>query len=205
MQAGTHSGGGRTTYGLVKNHAYVMLGVAQLNDGTQLIKMRNPWGVEGFKGQYSDANMSSDVKSQLNHTSSNDGTFYMLPAEFKSDVQYVGINYNTENWSQDYFLALDDNDNTGSIAGKWNFCGAGCYRYEAKVKNTSGKKQQIHVSANTWRSRSYPETDECKDATYNVDKAHSIYLNNDNKVYTFWNDSRWMDAIEFDVDEVKTY
>lgn len=43
------------------------------------------------------------------------------------------------------------------------------------------------------------------DATYNVDKAHSIYLNNDNKVYTFWNDSRWMDAIEFDVDEVKTY
>ena len=43
------------------------------------------------------------------------------------------------------------------------------------------------------------------DATYNVDKAHSIYLKDDNRVYTFWNDSRWMDAIEFDVDEVKTY
>jgi hypothetical protein len=27
MQAGTHSGGGRSEYGLVKNHAYVILGV----------------------------------------------------------------------------------------------------------------------------------------------------------------------------------
>jgi hypothetical protein len=50
MQAGTHNGGGRSTYGLVKNHAYVIIGVDTLNDGTKLIKMRNPWGVEGFKG-----------------------------------------------------------------------------------------------------------------------------------------------------------
>ena len=39
-----------------------MLGVATLKDGTQLIKMRNPWGSEGYKGEYKDSNMSQDVK-----------------------------------------------------------------------------------------------------------------------------------------------
>ena len=116
MQAGTHSGGGRSKYGLVKNHAYVMLGVATLKDGTQLIKMRNPWGSEGYKGEYKDSNMSQDVKEQLKHTNSNDGTFYMTVPEFKSDVQYVGINYNTENWTPNYFLVLDDKGQ-GAAAG----------------------------------------------------------------------------------------
>ena len=43
------------------------------------------------------------------------------------------------------------------------------------------------------------------DATWNVNKAHSIYMENDNRVYTFWNDQRWMDAVEFDVGEEKRY
>ena len=33
-------------------------------------------------------------------------------------------------------------------------------------------------------------------ATYDVDKAHSIYASDGRKVFTFWNDARWMDPIE---------
>jgi hypothetical protein len=63
MQAGTHSGGGRGTYGLVKNHAYVIEGVYELTDGEKLVKMRNPWGTEGYNGAYADSKMSEDVKN----------------------------------------------------------------------------------------------------------------------------------------------
>ena len=38
-------------------------------------------------------------------------------------------------------------------------------------------------------------------ATYNVSKAHSIYAANGRKVFTFWNDARWMDPIEFKAGE----
>jgi hypothetical protein len=38
-------------------------------------------------------------------------------------------------------------------------------------------------------------------ATYEVNKAHSIYAADGRKVFTFWNDARWMDPIEFKADE----
>jgi hypothetical protein len=42
-------------------------------------------------------------------------------------------------------------------------------------------------------------------ATYEVSKAHSIYLEDDNRVYTFWNDSRWVRPLEFDAGETKNF
>ena len=58
LQAGTPcgNGGDDTTNenGLVNCHAYTILGVQQLNNGEKLIKMRNPWGSELFKGNFSD-------------------------------------------------------------------------------------------------------------------------------------------------------
>ena len=110
MQMGTECGNGRTDYGLVKCHAYVILGVQTLEStGEKMVKMRNPWGVESFNGKYKDSAMSSSVRSELDHTNSNDGTFWMTLDEFMNDTQYIGINYNTENWYHDYFLVLDDN------------------------------------------------------------------------------------------------
>ena len=35
-------------------HAYSVIGVATLKNGTRLVKVRNPWGVEGYKGTWSD-------------------------------------------------------------------------------------------------------------------------------------------------------
>jgi hypothetical protein len=47
----------------------------------------------------------------------------MTLAEFMVDVQYIGINLNTENWYHDYYLVLND-DGSNASPGKWNFCGA---------------------------------------------------------------------------------
>ena len=45
----------RNLSGLTKGHAYTVLGTVKLSNGTRLVKIRNPWGTEGFVGAYSDS------------------------------------------------------------------------------------------------------------------------------------------------------
>jgi hypothetical protein len=133
--------------------------------------------------------MTAEVAAELGHTKKNDGTFWMLLEHFKKQVQYVGVNYDTDNWYHDYFLALDDNKQ-GSTAGKWNFCGSTCTRYIAKVKNMSETESNVvHVGAHTWRPRSIPTTGECSSATRG--RSHSIIPKGGRTVYTFSKDGRW--------------
>lgn len=40
--------------GIAYGHAYSVIGVASLEDGTKLVQVRNPWGAEGYKGKWSD-------------------------------------------------------------------------------------------------------------------------------------------------------
>lgn len=108
--------------------------------------------------------MTDEVRNELGHTKENEGTFYMTIEDFKEEIFYLGINYNTDNWHQDYFLALDDDGTEGS-EGAWGFCGPSCTRYRAKVKNTSEQSNTVHVGIHTWRNRAYPYTEECKTAT----------------------------------------
>ena len=56
-QAGTEGSDDtlQNSVGLVKGHAYTVLGVHKLSrDGTRLVKIRNPWGSEVFHGAWSD-------------------------------------------------------------------------------------------------------------------------------------------------------
>ena len=50
ITAGTTTGG----MGIAGGHAYTTLAVATLRDGTRLVKLRNPWGTEKWRGDYSD-------------------------------------------------------------------------------------------------------------------------------------------------------
>ena len=81
----------------------------------------------------------------------------MTVRDYKKYFDNTTINYDTEGWGYDYFLSLDDNGSRGS-SGKHSWCGSRCTRYIATVKNTSSRTNKVHVSANTWRERSYPET-----------------------------------------------
>jgi hypothetical protein len=40
--------------GLVNNHAYSLLDLVTIQ-GTKLVKIRNPWGSEGYNGAWSDS------------------------------------------------------------------------------------------------------------------------------------------------------
>ena len=43
------------TNGLVNNHAYAIVGYNTLSNGVRLVRMSNPWGVDVFKGDWSDS------------------------------------------------------------------------------------------------------------------------------------------------------
>ena len=174
-----------------------------MRNGTRLIKMKNPWGTETFKGDYSDSRMSSSVQRELGHTKGNDGVFYMSLDQYYDQVKKSTMNFDTSNWKHDYFLKLNDNGRSG-VRGSWDWCGQKCRRYTARVKNTSFRTNKVWVGAHTWRKRSYPDEPSCKNAVEG-DTHHSIYMKDDTSVYAFQEGERWVPGIELGPGEEMEY
>ncbi|KAL7519759.1 hypothetical protein ACHAWX_004517 [Stephanocyclus meneghinianus] len=71
--------------GLLTAHAYAVLAVIQTTNGTRLLKLKNPWTSQGWKGEYSsndtvrwgDPNFCAEVGYDAVTASVNDGVFYI--------------------------------------------------------------------------------------------------------------------------------
>ena len=87
ITAGT-SGKNDTHYdenGIVQNHAYTIIGLVKLSNGQRLVKCRNPWGVDTFKGNWSDeSNLWTDelVKEAKHKKDLNDGVHLMTIEDY---------------------------------------------------------------------------------------------------------------------------
>lgn len=70
--------------GLYNFHAYTILSVHLLDNGVQLIRMRNPWGSEGYSGPYSDGSdeWTDADKEKVDYVDADDGMFYMIFDDF---------------------------------------------------------------------------------------------------------------------------
>ena len=68
----------RNLSGLAKGHAYTMMGTVKLSNGTRLVKIRNPWGSEGFVGAFSDTSSLWDdqSKTEAGYKKADDGIFF---------------------------------------------------------------------------------------------------------------------------------
>ena len=77
----------KTASGLATSHAYTVLGTKLLTDGTKLVKIRNPWGKETYKGRFSDksADWTAARIKEVGLVKKDDGVFYMPVADFKRD------------------------------------------------------------------------------------------------------------------------
>lgn len=82
--------------GLVSGHAYTMLGVHTYK-GERLVKCRNPWGQEEYKGPWGDQDTrkwTAEAKKALGHERKNDGTFFVPYSTFLKDAYDIeGCNY----------------------------------------------------------------------------------------------------------------
>ena len=73
--------------GLATGHAYTLIGAQEYN-GVKLIKIRNPWGSESYKGKWSDDDKdmwTQDAQTKLKHTmNKEDGIFYVPLDRYKT-------------------------------------------------------------------------------------------------------------------------
>lgn len=67
-------------YSLSAYHAYTLLSVHELQSGVKLVRMRNPWNTEYYKGPYCDGcpEWTDADKAEVSFVDDfNDGHFYM--------------------------------------------------------------------------------------------------------------------------------
>ena len=78
MTAGTTANDYISEYGLQSGHAYTVLGIYEIK-GERVIRLRNPWGMEEFNGDWSDysSKWTDDLKKQYNYYEKDDGDFFM--------------------------------------------------------------------------------------------------------------------------------
>jgi len=83
---GKHSNEEMKTLGVVYNHVFSCVGRYALEDGTRLLRLRNPWGQDGeWSGAWSDksAEWTDERKEEVpDFTDKNDGTFFINVEDF---------------------------------------------------------------------------------------------------------------------------
>ncbi|CAG8549219.1 2641_t:CDS:2 [Acaulospora morrowiae] len=70
--------------GIMSNHSYSILRVAEIENGIKLILIRNPWGKSEWTGAWSDGSKewTSERMKLLNHRFGDDGAFWMTYEDF---------------------------------------------------------------------------------------------------------------------------
>ena len=72
--------------GIVSNHAYSILKIAEYN-GEMILKLRNPWSYFEFKGKYREDNeqiwADQQLRDLIGYEKKDDGIFCMTLDEFK--------------------------------------------------------------------------------------------------------------------------
>lgn len=141
--------------GLVTGHSYVVLTAKELSNGDRLVKVRNPWGEEGYNCAYSDESQrwTPELREEAGAkaTPEDDGIFFMTIEDYYNQGLVTIISFDTTDWFEDHFLMLDDKTTPN---GEWEFCGPTCTRHIIEV--TSSVAQDVYVTVHTWESRSYP-------------------------------------------------
>ena len=179
VTAGTQAGADTDTdkWGMVLGHAYTVAGFKQLSNGDKLIKARNPWGRDSYRGDYgSDSKLWTKqlVREVPDAKDDEDGYVYMPVKQFKVSFATIDANYNTERMKMDYHLKINDRSRGDTKGDKDlekanNGCGSECKLASVTVVSTVAQK--VWVTINTWSDDTM--NDGCTDP--GKGKFHSVY------------------------------
>ena len=150
--------------GIANGHAYTVISVTDAVPGVRLVKLRNPWGSERYKGPWCDDceewnSVSQEVKDSLAFTSANDGVFYMPLEDYHIYFEETNVTFDISDgdWHEDHYLFINDEDrkNSDYYYDKT--------KHEFTVKNTAEEAQKVYVQIHTWADRAYNLRDpDCK-------------------------------------------
>ena len=141
-------------YGIAYNHAYTVVGVKQLSTGDKLVQVRNPWGIESYKGPWSDkdSRWTQALRDEVGRKSGDDGVWHIPIADFMKVMESAYVNKNTTGWSHGYFMKLNDTTTPNGIDQD---CGSTCTRHELTI--SSDTATNVWVTANLWDTRGIPK------------------------------------------------
>ena len=145
--------------GLHLGHMYSLISVHVLENGTKLVRMRNPHGTNEWKGKYCDGHASwntirakdkkdlTDAKFLVNNEF--DGVFFMEFSDYYAKFAKTTITFDVTGWHNAYFLKLNDDGADKDPNAEYDRikCGGGCFVHQLIV--TSKVDQTIYVTANT--------------------------------------------------------
>ena len=166
--------------GLAMGHAYTVQGVVEVTDAqgkkTKLVRMRNPWGTEKYKGPWCDScdEWTDETAKQAGHANSNDGVFFIPIDVYQKQVSYSIRNYNDENLKRSTHLVLNDVSNN---PGDTPYCGEKCTKHQYSLKSDS--EQRVIVKAVTWENRAAPTKCSSQAVTRSTKegiKGHVLYI-----------------------------
>jgi len=107
MAAGTQ---GPSHHGLVSGHAYGVLDAQELKDASgtvvhKLIKMRNPWGIEEYDGDWGDKSTlwTPEFKKQAGYTDKDDGMFFVPLDQWRTDYAGFYMCHYRKDWNESSF------------------------------------------------------------------------------------------------------
>ncbi|CAK69420.1 unnamed protein product (macronuclear) [Paramecium tetraurelia] len=121
--------------GLIAGHAYTVLKIKDLNSNTKLIKLRNPWGKEEWKGDWSNQSQlwTPEQKAQFKITNANDGVFYMSITDFRKYFDDLSVCYVKEGYQ--YQSTTLQSSNRKSEYFNIQIQKPGCYYFTMNQKN----------------------------------------------------------------------
>jgi len=116
------------SFGLQKSHAYSLIGCREVNykgQNVRLVQLRNPWGKDEWKGDWSDSwkGWTPELKKQVELVEKNDGTFYMKLEDFVKFFESVSICKWHENYKHNIIKIKDTNKACYSFKVKKNLEG----------------------------------------------------------------------------------
>lgn len=163
------AGSARTDHGMVGGHAYSVLGVHTLSTGARLVKMRNPWGSERYRGDWSrdSALWNEQLKREVDEKGQNDGTFFMSIEDYNWTFRYTSLAFDVSTMHKASFMMIDDATQKLNH-GDYSWCGADCVRHELTLY--SEVDQKVFLAANTQDGRGV--SNDCKP---NTGKSNSIF------------------------------
>ena len=170
--------------------------------------MRNPWKSERYYGRFSDLSttrpLTTAEKAFLEHTSDNDGTFWMALEDYLEFTDLTTMNYDVAqgNWSHASHLSRND---TGSPANEYStsWCPS-CYRYTGYVTNNSGVSNKVHAGLHTWRWRGYGDKPNCVRMNQGS-PYHGIRDNASGPTYIFSSGDIWLPEATLAPGETRQY
>ncbi|CAG2253619.1 CAPN15 [Mytilus edulis] len=107
--------------GLITGHAYSLLDVYDMDTGEKLLKIRNPWGSESWKGDWSDSSpkwqkVKPEVKQRLKPDGNKHGIFWIEFKDFRKHFGDVDICK-----TRDWFETRIKGSFPSSADGPWKF------------------------------------------------------------------------------------